>query len=181
MPVEGPSSVSRAQRLLDLIQVLRRHRFPVSGAAPAQELGLSLRTLYRDIETLKAQGIPFMITAAMKSVLSALGHSRAEIAKMTPAQAHEIIEQAIPLGRNGRARSHAMATAPSACLLGKRGVLDPEVRQLWRGREAWFGLGGWTGVLPPAHGRTVLVHVECRGAYEDAVYAASRATWFCAP
>jgi predicted DNA-binding transcriptional regulator YafY len=48
--------VSRAQRLLDLIQVLRRHRFPVSGAALAQELGVSLRTLYRDIETLKAQG-----------------------------------------------------------------------------------------------------------------------------
>jgi predicted DNA-binding transcriptional regulator YafY len=53
MPVEGPSS--RAQRLLDLIQILRRHRFPVSGAALAQELGVSLRTLYCDIETLKAQ------------------------------------------------------------------------------------------------------------------------------
>src|SRR5215475_7843814 len=56
MSFEGPSSVSRAQRLLDLIQVLRRHRFPVSGAALARELGVSLRTLYRDIETLKAQG-----------------------------------------------------------------------------------------------------------------------------
>jgi predicted DNA-binding transcriptional regulator YafY len=49
-------SVSRAQRLLDLIQVLRRHRFPVSGASLAGELDVSLRTLYRDIETLKAQG-----------------------------------------------------------------------------------------------------------------------------
>jgi predicted DNA-binding transcriptional regulator YafY len=48
--------VSRAQRLLDLIQVLRRHRFPVAGAALAEELGISLRTLYRDIDTLKAQG-----------------------------------------------------------------------------------------------------------------------------
>ena len=48
--------MSRAQRLLDLIQVLRRHRFPVSGAALARELGVSLRTLYRDIEALKAQG-----------------------------------------------------------------------------------------------------------------------------
>jgi len=48
--------VSRAQRLLDLIQVFRRHRRPVSGAALADELGISLRTLYRDIETLKGQG-----------------------------------------------------------------------------------------------------------------------------
>jgi predicted DNA-binding transcriptional regulator YafY len=48
--------VSRAQRLLDLIQVLRRHRHPVSGADLAAETGVSVRTLYRDIATLNAQG-----------------------------------------------------------------------------------------------------------------------------
>lgn len=48
--------MSRAQRLLDLIQVLRRHRRAVSGAVLAEEVGVSLRTLYRDIETLKGQG-----------------------------------------------------------------------------------------------------------------------------
>jgi predicted DNA-binding transcriptional regulator YafY len=48
--------MSRAQRLLDLIQVLRQHRRAVAGAVLAEELGVSLRTLYRDIESLKAQG-----------------------------------------------------------------------------------------------------------------------------
>ncbi len=48
--------MSRAQRLLELIQVLRRHRQPVSGAALAEELGVSLRTLYRDVQTLIVQG-----------------------------------------------------------------------------------------------------------------------------
>ncbi len=48
--------MSRAQRLLDLIQVLRQHRRAVAGAVLAEELGVSLRTVYRDIETLKAQG-----------------------------------------------------------------------------------------------------------------------------
>ena len=48
--------MSRAQRLLDLIQLLRGYRRPVSGAVLAGALGTSLRTLYRDIETLKAQG-----------------------------------------------------------------------------------------------------------------------------
>ena len=48
--------MSRSQRLLDLIQVLRRHRRPVSGHALAGELGISIRTLYRDIATLQAQG-----------------------------------------------------------------------------------------------------------------------------
>ena len=46
----------RSQRLLDLVQVLRRHRRPVSGAVLAEEVGVSLRTLYRDIESLKALG-----------------------------------------------------------------------------------------------------------------------------
>ncbi|MEG3088766.1 helix-turn-helix transcriptional regulator [Sphingomonas sp. PB4P5] len=48
--------MSRAQRLLDLIHILRQHRRAVTGAVLAEELGISLRTLYRDIETLKAQG-----------------------------------------------------------------------------------------------------------------------------
>jgi len=48
--------VARAERLLDLIQVLRRHRYPVSGQAIADELGVSLRTIYRDIQTLIGQG-----------------------------------------------------------------------------------------------------------------------------
>jgi len=48
--------VARPERLLELIQVLRRHRRPVSGAVLAEELGVSLRTVYRDIQSLIAQG-----------------------------------------------------------------------------------------------------------------------------
>jgi predicted DNA-binding transcriptional regulator YafY len=48
--------MSRAERLLDLIQILRRHRRPVAGKLLAEELGISLRTLYRDIASLQAQG-----------------------------------------------------------------------------------------------------------------------------
>lgn len=48
--------MSRSARLLDLIQALRRHRRPVAGRTLAGELGVSLRTLYRDIATLQAQG-----------------------------------------------------------------------------------------------------------------------------
>ncbi|UKJ74296.1 YafY family transcriptional regulator [Azospirillum brasilense] len=48
--------MSRAERLIDLIQCLRRHRRPVSGHVLADELGVSLRTIYRDVATLQAQG-----------------------------------------------------------------------------------------------------------------------------
>lgn len=48
--------MSRAERLLDLLQILRRHRRPVAGQSLAEELNISLRTLYRDIASLQAQG-----------------------------------------------------------------------------------------------------------------------------
>jgi len=48
--------MSRSERLLDLLQTLRRHRNPVSGQRLAEESGISLRTLYRDIATLQGQG-----------------------------------------------------------------------------------------------------------------------------
>ena len=48
--------MSRSERLFDLLQILRRHRQPVSGESLARELGISIRTLYRDIATLQGQG-----------------------------------------------------------------------------------------------------------------------------
>lgn len=48
--------MSRTQRLFDLLQILRRHRYPINGKYLAEKLDISLRTLYRDIATLQAQG-----------------------------------------------------------------------------------------------------------------------------
>jgi len=48
--------MSRSERLLALLQALRRHRLPVSGRVLAAEVGVSIRTLYRDIASLQAQG-----------------------------------------------------------------------------------------------------------------------------
>jgi predicted DNA-binding transcriptional regulator YafY len=48
--------MTRTQRLLQLLELLRRRRRPISGAALAQAMGISLRTLYRDIATLQEQG-----------------------------------------------------------------------------------------------------------------------------
>lgn len=48
--------MTRTERLLKLLQVLRSYRYPVSGQRLAERLNVSLRTLYRDIATLQAQG-----------------------------------------------------------------------------------------------------------------------------
>ena len=48
--------MSRSERLLALLQALHGRRRAVSGQVLAQELDVSIRTLYRDIATLQAQG-----------------------------------------------------------------------------------------------------------------------------
>ncbi|MFZ6771181.1 helix-turn-helix transcriptional regulator [Undibacterium sp. SXout7W] len=48
--------MTRTERLLQLMQILRRHRYPLTGAELARELGISLRSIYRDIATLQQQG-----------------------------------------------------------------------------------------------------------------------------
>jgi predicted DNA-binding transcriptional regulator YafY len=48
--------MSRSARLFDLLHLLRSHRRAVSGQTLAQQLGISIRTLYRDIASLQAQG-----------------------------------------------------------------------------------------------------------------------------
>lgn len=61
--------MSRAERLLALVQALRRRRRPVSGAELAGELDVSLRTIYRDVQALIAQGAPIDGEAGIGYVL----------------------------------------------------------------------------------------------------------------
>ena len=48
----------RADRLLQIIQILRRENKPVTSAAMAEELEISQRTLYRDMVSLESTGVP---------------------------------------------------------------------------------------------------------------------------
>lgn len=50
--------MSRTTRLFDLIQRLRAHRRAVTAAGLAEELGVSKRTVHRDLETLRGLGAP---------------------------------------------------------------------------------------------------------------------------
>src|SRR6202000_950437 len=72
-------------RLLELLDILRRHRGPVTGARLAEELGVSLRSLYRDVEALRGRGAEIEGEAGFGYVLKPgfllppLMFSRAEI------------------------------------------------------------------------------------------------------
>src|SRR5262245_47549070 len=48
----------RADRLFDIIQILRAASRPVTAAALAEELEVTVRTVYRDVATLQARRVP---------------------------------------------------------------------------------------------------------------------------
>lgn len=59
----------RADRLFQIIQILRRHSRPLTADAIADELETSKRTVYRDIATLMAQRVPIRGEAGIGYVL----------------------------------------------------------------------------------------------------------------
>ncbi|KRA47818.1 helix-turn-helix transcriptional regulator [Devosia sp. Root635] len=50
--------MDKTERLFAVMDALRRHRRPVTAAALAEEQGVSVRTLYRDVQTLIGLGAP---------------------------------------------------------------------------------------------------------------------------
>ncbi|MBC3861516.1 YafY family transcriptional regulator [Undibacterium jejuense] len=61
--------MSRSERLLQLMQMLRRYRYPVTAVTLSQELGISVRSVYRDIASLQAQGAKIAGEAGIGYVL----------------------------------------------------------------------------------------------------------------
>jgi predicted DNA-binding transcriptional regulator YafY len=62
-------TMNRTERLFALMDVLRRHRRPVTAARLADELGVSLRTVYRDVQVLIGLGAPIDGEAGLGYVL----------------------------------------------------------------------------------------------------------------
>ena len=50
--------MNRTERLFALMDALRRHRRPVTAASLADELAVSMRTIYRDVQVLIGLGAP---------------------------------------------------------------------------------------------------------------------------
>ena len=130
--------MSRAERLLDLLHALRRHRRPVSGRVLAEEIGVSIRTLYRDIASLQAQGAAIegdllrpgkkfeLRTAEIPLLDPKDGHlptggnavviltkDPAKLAAEANLHQHETDEQDEEHGRHGGGRAHAEIDEPS--------------------------------------------------------------------
>jgi predicted DNA-binding transcriptional regulator YafY len=66
----------RADRLFQIIQVLRRSSRPVTADAMAAELETSKRSIYRDIATLMAQRVPIRARQASAMCWTAVSTCR---------------------------------------------------------------------------------------------------------
>ena len=61
----------RADRLFQIIQLLRRRRRAITAAEMAEKLGVSERTVYRDMSDLSTSGVPIRGEAGVGYVLAA--------------------------------------------------------------------------------------------------------------
>jgi predicted DNA-binding transcriptional regulator YafY len=116
--------VARSERLLTLLQTLRRYRRPVTGAALAEETGVSLRTLYRDIASLQAQG-------AMIEGEAGLGYVLKPGFMLPPMMFSQDEIEALVLGSRWVAKAAEMrlATAAADAMAKIAAVLPDEMRE----------------------------------------------------
>lgn len=66
--------MTRTQRLLELLQILRAHRYPVTALTLSESLKISVRTVYRDIKTLQHQGVCIEGSAGLGYVINSDYH-----------------------------------------------------------------------------------------------------------
>jgi predicted DNA-binding transcriptional regulator YafY len=116
--------MSRTHRLFDLLQILRRHRHPVTGTVLAGEAGISLRTLYRDIAALQALGAEIDGEAGVGYVLKP-----GFLLPPLMFSAHEIEAMALGLQWVRRRTDAGMAEAAHNAMAKVSAVLPSELRQ----------------------------------------------------
>lgn len=123
------------------MQLLRRHRYPVAGAALATSLGVSLRTLYRDIAELQSQG-------AHIEGAPGLGYVLKPGFMLPPLMFSEEEIEAIVLGSRWVARrtDGALADAAANALAKIAAALPPDLRASLEASTLLIGPGD---PLPP--------------------------------
>ena len=117
--------VARSERLLTLLQTLRRYRRPVTGSVLAEETGVSLRTLYRDIASLQAQG-------AMIEGEAGIGYVLKPGFMLPPMMFSEEELEALVLGSRwvARAAEPRLAGAGADALAKIAAVLPADMREM---------------------------------------------------
>ncbi|HMO09968.1 MAG TPA: WYL domain-containing protein [Actinotalea sp.] len=104
----------RADRLLSLLWILRA-RGSVTASAAARELGVSVRTVLRDVEALSTTGVPVYCEVGRRGGIRLDPGFRTEVTGLTGAESAALVAALVPRAADD---------------LGQRGPLDSALRKL---------------------------------------------------
>jgi len=160
---------ARAERLLELLQALRGHRRPVAASSLAEGLGVSLRTLYRDVQSLRAQGADIAGEAGVGYLLRP-GFTLPPL-MFTPEEIDALALGALWVRRNGDsalkvAAERAMAKIAAVAPKGDGEFLD-QPTQLVGSRRSVADADRWMPELRQAaraERKVVFDYVDAKGA-----------------
>ena len=114
----------RADRLFDIIQILRAERRPVTASRLASRLEVAVRTVYRDVAALQASGVPVEGAAGLGYVLRD-GYDLPPL-MFTPDEVR-VVEMAVRLMR--RTGDHGLQEAAERLQTKIQAVLPHAVRR----------------------------------------------------
>jgi predicted DNA-binding transcriptional regulator YafY len=160
----------RSERLLELLQALRRRRTPVTGQVLAEEMGVSLRSVYRDIAALKGMGAaidgeaglgfqlraehflpPLMFTdeelEALVLGLRGLIHGPDSEMAATARDASAKIAAVLPKARRDEMQSIGLFVIPHSGEAPEDRTLGMLRRALREERQVWLGYRDKSGAL----------------------------------
>src|SRR5580704_9808156 len=138
--------MDRTERLFALMDALRRHRRPITAASLAEEMSVSVRTIYRDVQTLIGLGAPIDGEAG-------LGYLLRPGFFLPPLMFDEDELEALVLGARWVARqSDTALTQAASNALSKIAAASPKDL-----RDAMANTGLW---VPPAETARAAVDIK---------------------
>lgn len=116
--------MARSQRLLDLLSLLRSHYYAVTAESLANKLQVTVRTVYRDIEVLRQQGVNIQGEAGV-------GYTLAEDNFLPPLMLTVEEVEALVVGARWVARysDEQLSERADSALAKITGVLSPHQKQ----------------------------------------------------
>lgn len=152
----------RASRLLSLLLFLQT-RGRTSASALSEALGVSVRTVYRDIEELEASGVPVVVERGARGGFELVGGWRTRLTGLTAAEAQALFLCGLPGPAQQLGMGDAVASAQLKLLAALPAEWHAEARRV-RSRFHLDPIGWYRGTTP-----TPLL-----GTISDAVWNARR-------